>query len=140
VRSYRGATIVELTITIVVMGILGTIGLPRARSALDRLSVRGARQDVTFALAAARTGAVRRGDYASFIADPSGGSVRVRLAGETVFARDVGRRGVTLTATRESVTFAPTGAGYGAANTTIVVRRGGVADTIVTSRLGRVRN
>jgi Tfp pilus assembly protein FimT len=141
VATRAGTTIVELTLTMVLVGIMSAIGLPRARSALDRLSVRGAKQDVAFALAAARGAAIRRGDYAAFSVDPRGGHVRVLLAGETVIDRElITRRGVSITASRESVTFAPSGLGYGAANTTIVLRRGGAADTIVTSRLGRVRD
>ena len=140
-KARTGTTIVELTLTVVLVGIMSAIGLPRARATFDRLSVRGAQQDVSFALAAARAAAIRRGDYAVFLADPRGGRVRVLLAGETVIDRELAiRRGVSLTASRESVTFAPSGLGYGAANTTIVLRRGGAADTIVTSRLGRVRD
>jgi Tfp pilus assembly protein FimT len=141
VTTRTGTTIVELTLTVVLLGIMSAIGVPRARAALDRLSVRGAKQDVSFALAAARAAAIRRGDYAAFFADPRSGHVRVLLAGETVVDRELTlRRGVSITASRESVTFAPSGLGYGAANTTIVLRRGGAADTIVTSRLGRVRD
>jgi Tfp pilus assembly protein FimT len=136
-----GTTIVELMLTVVLMGIMSAVGLPRVRATLDRLSVRGAKQDVVFALAAARSVAIRRGDYAAFSADPHSGHVRVRLGGETVIDRELtARRGVSISASRESVTFAPSGLGYGAANTTIVLRRGGAADTIVTSRLGRVRD
>jgi hypothetical protein len=47
--------------------------------------------------------------------------------------------GVTLRASRDTLTFAPTGLGHGASNTTIVVSRGRRADTLVVSRLGRVR-
>jgi hypothetical protein len=95
---------------------------------------------VVLALAAARAAATRRGDYISFVADPRAGRVRVVSHGETLFERDVASRGVRLDASRESVTFAPTGLGWGAANTTIVVSRGNRSDTITTSRLGRVRH
>ena len=58
---------------------------------------------------------------------------------DTVFARDVGAtRRTTIAVTRDSITYAPTGLGYGAANTRIIVARGRWADTITTSRLGRV--
>jgi Tfp pilus assembly protein FimT len=137
----RGATLVELTLTVALLGILAAISVPRLASVVDRASVRGAAQDVVLALAAARAAATRRGDYISFVADPRAGRVRVVSAGETLFERDVARlRGVRLDASRESVTFAPTGLGWGAANTTIVVSRGDRADTITTSRLGRVRH
>ena len=137
----RGATIVEITLTLALLGILAAISIPRAASVAERVSVRGAVQDVVLALAAARAAATRRGDYVSFVADPRAGRVRVVSAGETLFERDLARlRGVRLEASRESVTFAPTGLGWGAANTTIVVGRGARSDTITVSRLGRVRH
>jgi prepilin-type N-terminal cleavage/methylation domain-containing protein len=136
----RGFTLIELLVALALAGLLAAIAVPSALASLDRLGVRGASQDVVLALAAARAAAQRRGDYASFVADPRTGRVRAVCMGETVFERDVARsRGVRLEATRESITFGPTGMGWGAANTTIIVTRGGSADTIVTSRLGRVR-
>jgi prepilin-type N-terminal cleavage/methylation domain-containing protein len=136
----HGFTLIELLVALALAGLLAAIAIPRASASLDRLGVRGAAQDVVLAIAAARAAAQRRGDYASFVADPRTGRVRAVCAGETLFERDVaGARGVRLEATRESITFTPTGMGWGAANTTVIVTRGGSADTIVTSRLGRVR-
>jgi hypothetical protein len=107
---------------------------------IDRFSVKGATQDVVLALAAARAAASQRGAYASFVADPRTGRLRVVSGGETLLERDVlHTRGVRLEASRESVTFAPGGLGWGAANTTVVVSRGTRSDTVVMSRLGRVR-
>jgi prepilin-type N-terminal cleavage/methylation domain-containing protein len=139
-HTRRGATLLELTLVMAVSGILAVIAVPRCAALFDAFGVRGASQDVVLALAAARRAATLRGDYAMFVADPRSGRVAVTSAGDTLFQRDLAAaRGVRLDATRESVTYAPTGFGWGAANTTIVVRRGGRADTIVTSRLGRVR-
>ena len=140
-RFRRGVTIVELLMTLAVLGVLSSIAVPRAATLVDRISVRGATQDVVFAIAAARAAATRRGAYASFVADPRTGRLRVVSGGETLLERDVLRsRGVRLEASRESVTFAPGGLGWGAANTTVIVSRGNRSDTIVMSRLGRVRS
>jgi Tfp pilus assembly protein FimT len=130
---------VELLWTLAVLGILTAIAVPRAVRLVDRVSVQGATQDVVLALATARAAASRRGTYASFVADPRTGRVRAVIGGEVLLQRDVaGTRGVRLDASRESVTFSPSGLGWGAANTTVVVSRGSRADTVVMSRLGRV--
>ncbi len=136
----RGATIAELVVTLAVLGVLTSIAVPRAAALLDRVSVKGAAQDVVLTLAAARAAASRRGAYASFVADPRTGRLRVVSGGETLLERDVFHtRGVRLEASRESVTFAPGGLGWGAANTTVIVSRGTRSDTVVMSRLGRGR-
>ncbi|HTR77836.1 MAG TPA: prepilin-type N-terminal cleavage/methylation domain-containing protein [Gemmatimonadaceae bacterium] len=136
----RGMTLVELLVTMLILGLLAAIAVPRVAGALDRVSVRGATQDVVLTLAAARAAASRRGAYVSFVADTRAGRVRAVSAGEVLAERDVGHvRGVRLEASRESVTFAPGGLGWGAANTTVIVSRGSRSDTIVMSRLGRVR-
>jgi len=130
----------ELVLAVAITGILAAVSVPRLLAAVDRLSVRGAVQDVVLALATARAAATRRSDYISFVADPRAGEVRIVATGETLFRRGVVQlRGVRFEVTRESLTFAPTGLGWGAANTTIVLSRGGWSDTVTTSRLGRVR-
>ncbi len=136
-----GVTLIELALTMTIIGIATAVSVPRTAAAVDRLNVRGAMQEVLTALAVARAAAERRGTFVSVVADQVRGRVRVVSAGTTIFERDLARsRGVTLTATRESVTVAPSGLGWGAANTTVIVARGGERDTIVTSRLGRVRH
>ena len=114
--SRRGVTLVELALALVVLGIVAAVAVPRGAALVDSFGVRGATQDVVLGLAAARAAATRRGDYTTFVANPRDGRVAVLCAGDTVFGRDLARsRGVRLQATRESVTFAPTGLGWGAA-------------------------
>jgi len=136
----KGTTLVELVLAMAVLGVLTSIAVPRAASLVDRISVRGATQDVVLALGAARAASSRRGAYASFVADTRTGHLRVVSGGEILLERDVlHTRGVRLEASRESVTFAPGGLGWGAANTTVIVSRGARSDTVVMSRLGRIR-
>jgi hypothetical protein len=72
--------------------------------------------------------------------DTATSSVSLRSRGESVRLDPVGRTyGVVLSATRDSIAFDARGLGYGAANLTLVARRGSAADTLVVSRLGRAR-
>jgi hypothetical protein len=49
------------------------------------------------------------------------------------------RHGVRLSASRDTMAYAPPGVGHGAANLRVILTRGRAADTVVVSRLGRVR-
>jgi prepilin-type N-terminal cleavage/methylation domain-containing protein len=134
----RGGTMIELVLTMALLGVVMSVAVPSLRTIVDRMNVRAARQDVVLALWAARNAATMRGDFASFVAEAATGRVRVVSGRDTVFARDLARRGVAVAVTRDSITYAPTGIGWGAANTRIIVSRGRRADTVTTSRLGRV--
>ena len=139
-RKNAGTTLMEMLLAMAVLGILTSVTVPRAASLVDRASVKGAMQDVVLALAAARAAAVQRGTNASFVADTHAGKIRVVIGGATVLERNILQtRGVRLEASRESVSFSPSGLGWGAANTTVIVSRGSRTDTVVMSRLGRVR-
>lgn len=139
VTPRRAGTLVELVLTLVMMGVIAAISIPNLQTIADRMSVRAATQDVVLGLWAARNVAAMRGDYASFVVDGKSGRVQVVVGADTVFARELTlKRGVTVRVTRDSITYAPTGLGYGAANTRIIVSRGRRADTVTTSRLGRV--
>lgn len=133
-----GSTLVELILTMALMGIVAAIAIPSIVTMTDRMKVLGARQDVVLGLWAARNAASTRGDFASFVLHANG-DLHVIAGTDTVFRRQlVANRGVEVDVTRDSITYAPTGMGYGAANTRIVVSRGRRADTVTTSRLGRV--
>ena len=113
--------------------------MPRFAALATRLMLRGGSYDVHAALAIAQAQAVRRGELVAFVGDGPRGRIRVVAGTDTLFARDLGARGLTLALTRDSITWSPNGQGWGAANTTIIVSRRGLADTITVSRLGRVR-
>jgi hypothetical protein len=89
----------------------------------------------------ARHAAIARGAQSVLDIDIARGTVSVRVGGDTIKMREVSRaHGVTLETTRPSITYAPTGLGYGAANLSLIVRRNRVVDTVLVSRLGRVRH
>lgn len=122
------------------VALAAAIGLPRVSALVDRLAVRGAVAELAAACAAARQLAILRGQPAVLVVDDAAGQLTMRVGADTVVRRPVGHAfGVTLSATRDSLVYAPTGLGFGAANLRVAVTRRAVTDTLFVSRLGRVR-
>jgi prepilin-type N-terminal cleavage/methylation domain-containing protein len=139
-RSRRGASLPELIAVIAVTAILLAIAIPRLRHSAERGAVRGAVSDVVAQLSAARQLAVSRRGGVSVTIDRAGAAVHIVAGGDTLASRRLGQiYGVTVTSTRDSLGYDARGLGLGAANLTFVVVRGMTADTVVVSRLGRVR-
>ena len=138
----RGFSLTELAVSLTVAALLLAAGLPRLADVLDWVAADRAARDVTTALAVARAAAVMRGTR-----------TRVTIAGDTLridrwegagwlaYQRWPGpiTQGVTLEVSNPEVVFGPTGMGWGASNTRVVLRRGSHTETITTSRLGRVK-
>jgi Tfp pilus assembly protein FimT len=136
----RGTSLVELLVVTVLLGALVAIGVPGAAHVRDRARVRGAAADVASAFSLARAAALHRAERTAVRFDTSHARVLVHRGADTLFDRALSSvHGVTLSATRDSMAYASDGLGYGAANLAVVVRRGSAADTVVVSRLGRVR-
>jgi len=117
------------------------LALPRLAAWRDRWAVDHAMLEVIAFYQSARFHAVARSRF-----------VRLEFAPDTLVAVYQGvtdsvafgrpgpaRHGVTLVTSRRSVVIAPTGIGWGAANTKIVLRRGDAGDSLTTSRLGRLK-
>jgi prepilin-type N-terminal cleavage/methylation domain-containing protein len=138
----RGFSLIELAVVLLIAGALALVGVPHLRRALDRIATDRAAVEITTALAVGRNGAVSYGTRA-----------RVRIAADTlrIDRMEAGewvpwwRRagpddfGVRLEVSNPEVIFGPTGLGWGASNTAVVLRRGSQVETITTSRLGRVK-
>jgi Tfp pilus assembly protein FimT len=140
-RYRGGATLIEAVFAIALTAILCAIAIPRAARLLDRIELRGAVSEIEMMFAVARHAAIARGVQVTLDIDLQRRTVAVREAGEVIRSRDVGAsHGVDLSATRTSITYAANGLGYGAANMSLMVSRSGLVDTIVVSRLGRVRH
>ena len=136
----RGLTLAELILTCTFVGLVTGIALPRVGDALDRIRITQAGHEVAGALTIGRAAAIRRGDYARVIVDEPRGSIRVEVGRDTLFhraLRDLHR--VSLRASKDTVTYAPSGMGYGVSNSTIVVLLAQRAETVTVSRLGRMR-
>jgi len=135
-----GQTLPELLTVLTIIGVLSAIAAPNVKAARDQAVVRDGITELAAALNSARAAALRRDARAVAAFDTARGEARVIVERDTLLVRQVGAElGVTLSASRDSVVYGPSGRGYGAANTTLIVRRGAVEDTITVSRLGRVR-
>lgn len=138
----RGFTLLELATVLVIAGFVLALAIRPARDALDAFAVDGAARDVTTLLATARQTAAAQGRRA-----------RLRVAAESLVIDTLGTdgwgvhrawsgpagRGVAITTSNVVVAFAPTGLAWGVSNTSITLSRGSHVETVVVSRVGRVR-
>lgn len=138
----KGFTLLELAVVVCIVGLLLGFWVPRAARLVDWLETEGAARDVTTALAVGRNGAILQSTRAriTFRAD----TLRIDRLGATgweAWWRTPGpaSHGVSLEVSNPVVEFGPTGMGWGVSNTKIVLRRGSQAETITTSRVGRVK-
>jgi type II secretory pathway pseudopilin PulG len=133
-----GVTLLELVVVVAVAATLSALALPALRALQHRWQVRQARDDLHGLLAAARWRAIAHRTQVTvwFGAD---GVVRAESHAWRLARPLAAAYGVTLRANRPSTAYGPDGLGLGAANLTIALRRGDAADSVVISRLGRVR-
>jgi prepilin-type N-terminal cleavage/methylation domain-containing protein len=136
----RGTTLLELVVVLTIVGVLAAVGTLRVGALRDRMSVRSATTETVAAFATARRWSVSRAARTAVLIDEARASIVVESFADTIAhrrLRDV--HGVSITASRDSMAYAPNGLGYGASNLTLILRRGAAAETVVVSRLGRVR-
>ena len=135
-----GTTLVEIVAVLALVTIATGVALPRAKRAVDRIAVQNATLTIAGACALARGGAIMRSGYASVTIDTVAAAVLVTAGNDTLLSHSLIDGGsLTLSASRTTVTYGPTGLGFGASNTRVIARQGEAADTLYTSRLGRVR-
>jgi Tfp pilus assembly protein FimT len=129
----------ELLIVLVIAGVLLLLALPRLSAVLDGFAARSAASELVAVFGTARQVAIQQRRRVSVVIDTAHGVVRV--SGEQLLLqRGVeALYGVRVTASRDSMAYDARGLGYGAANLSVVVHRGRVAETVYVSRLGRVR-
>ncbi len=131
-------TLPELLIVLSIVAVLAAGAMIPFRAWLDAGAVRQAARETAAIFAAGRRAAIRHG----------AATVRIRATGVALEVRDslvreyefAGRLGVRVQTTTAAMTFGPAGLGRGIANGTIVFARRRAADTLVVSRLGRVRD
>jgi prepilin-type N-terminal cleavage/methylation domain-containing protein len=135
-----GFTLLELVVVLVVTGILLGLALPHLSAMRNRSAVRSAMGELGASFSTARGAAIARRASVAVVLDTAMGAVEVRSGGQTLLRRPLRSiYGVVLSSNRDSAVYDPRGLGYGVTNLTVVVRRGGMVDTLTMSRLGRVR-
>jgi len=131
----------EITVVVAMIVLIGAIGTPALLRRLDRSKVRHAASEIVSALALARTTAIARETRVAVIFDSARSAIIVAAGEDTLIARMVGDAyGVQLRSNRDSTVYGQAGLGYGAANQSVIISRGSAVDTVVISRLGRVRH
>jgi Tfp pilus assembly protein FimT len=135
-----GATLLELTLALAIIGVVSSIAIPGIARTRDRAAVHGATSTLVSTLADARHQALRWQRRTAVQIDTTTAVVVVH-AGRDTLARAPLRTlfAVAIDVTRDSIAFYPSGLGYGAANTRLIVSRGTAAETVTVSRAGRVR-
>lgn len=140
-RARAAFTLVEVVAAIAIAALLFAVAVPRTMRLMDRVVVRAAVDAIASACALARSAAVMRGARVTVTIDTPHRAVIVSTDVDTLLVRPLDPGGpLTLSASRAHIVYAPTGLGFGASNTTVIARRGAAADTLYTSRLGRVRH
>jgi Tfp pilus assembly protein FimT len=135
-----GMTLLELTLALVLVGLLTALAVPSGRSLLSSGNVRLATLDLLSALDAARTSAIRRGTPVELV--DAGTAFVVRLRGDTTATwtgRHPSRRAVNLSGFGSPIAFGPDGLGWGVANRTLTLVGTATSSRVVLSRLGRIR-
>jgi Tfp pilus assembly protein FimT len=136
----RGATLLELTLMLAVMGLLLAIALPRLDGVMDGLAVNGAAQDIVAAHRRARIIAILESRAVELTIAANDLSIRPRGAASDLWhAAGPAARQVALTGAPKNIIFSPVGLSMGASNASFHLSRGTATRTVVVSRLGRVR-
>ena len=135
-----GFSLVELVLVMTLAGLVCVTVVHALSVQLDRMAVRDAIAEAAGALARARDEALARRAVVRVRIDTAQRTLTVRSGDERIAWHALGHaHGVSLSTTRDSIAFDVRGLGHGAANLTLIARRGQAADTLVVSRLGRVR-
>ncbi len=137
----RGVTLAELLTVIVVVGLLCAVTLPPLAHSLDRIAVDETVDRFTALHETTRQLAIVRSSLAKLEIDTGRRSAALSVAAgggwDTVDVRPLGDASVATS--QPAVTFSPMGYGWGLSNTTIIARRGAVAETVTISRTGRLK-
>ncbi|HUR93991.1 MAG TPA: GspH/FimT family pseudopilin [Gemmatimonadales bacterium] len=136
----RGATLPELAIALLVMGLMLGIALPRIQGLTDSLAVDQAAHEIAAAHRRARMSAILRSHVLELTIDAD--SLILSERGDTTHIwRGAGPSAsrVALAGPRRTLIFSPVGITMGLSNASYRLTRGAASRTVIVSRLGRVR-
>lgn len=140
VRRRNGVTLPELIVVLAASAVVAALGVRALHHHLDRIGTRAAVSEAALAIARARDAALAQHTIVAVRIDTTAGTIAVTARGDRIAFHALRHaHGVRLTTTRDSIAFDVRGLGYGAANLTLVARRGAAVDSLVVSRLGRTR-
>ena len=137
----KGHTLWEIMVVLALVGVLTAVGGARVPQWLDRIAVKRAAGDLAAFYQVARFRAVLRSrrvrielrpDVLRAVYDGVSDSQLVSIPGPR-------RYGVQMAVSRPMIGIHPNGVGYGASNTKVVLRRGLAAESLTTSRVGRIK-
>ena len=140
-----GFTLLEVITSIVIMGILSALGIPRFQDWMGRENVRQARREVTVHLAGARSVGAHRGCDAVFHLDDTSDRVwvtacQVQGGGiDTVgMINNLAQRyGVSFVTDGDSIQFTPQGLAFGSSWITVTFSKAGYDAVLEISPVGK---
>lgn len=138
----QGFTLPELLTVIAIVGILLSIVTPPLGRALDQAAVRESADRFAALHATARQLAISRNTLARLEVDGARRAATLSVwrsptAWDSVGRYDLGS--ATIACSNPTMVFGPLGLGYGTSNSRVIFSRGAAADTVTTSRTGRLR-
>lgn len=124
-----------------VVGTVLIVAAPVVGSWFDRLATERAATDVAMFYHYARLSAQLRAQIVRLELSADRLTATYEGLSDSTFLDVAGPagHGVTAQISRAVIRIAPSGLGWGAANTKIVLRRGAAAESLTTSRLGRLK-
>lgn len=135
-----GWTLPELLLVLAIGMLATALGLRQAHDWLDRMATHAAVAEGALAVAQAREAALAEHAAVTLRVDTVAATLTLTARGDRLATHALGHQhGVRLSATRDSIALDVRGLGYGAANMSLIARRGASAETLVVSRLGRTR-
>lgn len=136
----RGVTLLELALVLAVTGLLFCIALPSLQRVTDGLAVHNAGLGIVSAHRRARITAILQNRALELTVSADSLAIRVPGAvGNLWHAPGPSADGVALQGPPHTMIFSPVGLTMGVSNATFRLTRGSAAQTVVVSRLGRIR-